>query len=112
VSTVSDRALLDRLLEAELSDEYAERAFGEMAEWLAGGESRRLSEKQRAWAENVAKAKELIDDEAQNLWSSGAVPIGIVTKKTRGEAFAASILSNRPLAPPRRVAKATGGTGA
>lgn len=101
---MTDRDLIDALVgHADCSD-WEEEAFSSMQEWLADNKDRGLSPKQREVAKAAAIAKGLWVEPSCNLFSSGKVPIGIPTKKTRGEEFAATVLATRPLCPPGRRA--------
>jgi hypothetical protein len=101
---MTDGELLRTLLESPKLSELEREAFDSMLEYLDGGKNRELSPKQRDWARSAGIAKGIISDEAENLWSSGKVPRGIPTKKTRGEEIAASVLAQRPMLPPGRRA--------
>lgn len=103
---MTDRELLHAILEAPRLTEREREAFQDMLDWLDGPDSPdnvTLSAKQREWASAVALAHGLVTEETQNLWSSGKVPRGIQTKKTRGEEKAAAVLANKPLRPPGRT---------
>lgn len=98
-TTTNWAALLSELLTTDLP-EVEQQAFTTMLDQLHGG--RPLSERQQKWVRGFAEARGVVAEEAQNLWSRGLVPQGIASKPTAGEAFAASVLSRRPLAPPGR----------
>lgn len=101
---MTDRELLNALLETRGLSEREVEAFTSMRDWLDSGENRTLSARQREWAQAVSKAHNLLVEEVQNLWSEGKMPRGIPTPKTPGEERAAVVLANRPLRPPRRSA--------
>ena len=104
MSTPSDRELLSELLELPSLSETQREAFQDMAEYLDGGDTRKLTVKQHNWVRSASVAAGIVADEALNLFSSGRVPVGIATPKSAGELAAIRTLSVRPAKPPGRSA--------
>lgn len=69
----ADRKLLLELLEHETLRPTERDAFAEMLTWLDGRPRRRLSDKQRAWAQRKLDA---LRPKYENLYSAGKVPRG------------------------------------
>lgn len=90
----SDFELVGRVLALTKLTEEQRAAFEDMAEYMADGDWRRLSEKQRAWAKGL-----LDEPEYKNLVSSGLVPRGrpVPTPPVLQR-------QNLPLRPPKRPA--------
>ena len=101
---MTDRELIAALLGCENLTEWEEEAFASMDGWLDSDENHSLSQRQREIAKQAAIAKNVWVEPASNLWSSGKVPRGIVTKKTDGEKFAATVLARKVTRPPGRSA--------
>lgn len=99
---MTDRELLSELIDSGKLSDDEQTSFESMFDWIVSRDGRQLSEAQRKWVRAIGLAKGVIAEEAQNLFSSGKVPVGIATKKTDGELKAAEILARRPLAPPGR----------
>ncbi len=69
--TSNDATRLARLLADDRLNEREREAFDEMAQ-----RGRILTARQRTWVDDVYRRLELDADEAENLWSDGAVPVG------------------------------------
>jgi hypothetical protein len=96
---ISDRKLLDDLVESGKLTEEQEEAFSKMLDDLTKGTYRKLTERQRSWAESI-HARIGLDPGTANLFSTGKVKVTEQDKKGLQTFFDG--LGPKVLLPPHR----------